>query len=105
MRATRPLPLVDVTVADVHDDARLAPLVRSHDAVVNLVGILHGTPAQFERVHAALPRRIAAAGARRVVHVSALGAGREAPSHYLRSKHAGEEALRAVPALALTVLR
>lgn len=100
-----PLPLVDVEVADVHDDARLARLVRAHDAVVNLVGILHGTPAQFEHVHAALPRRIAAAGARRVVHVSALGAGPQAPSHYLRSKHAGEEALRSCPGLALTVLR
>lgn len=100
-----PLPLVDVVVADVHEDAQLAPLVRSHDAVVNLVGILHGTPAQFERVHAALPRRIAAAGARRVVHVSALGAGANAPSHYLRSKQAGEEALRGAPGVALTVLR
>ena len=100
-----PLPLVDVEVADVHDDAQLARLVRSHDAVVNLVGILHGTPAQFERVHAALPRRIAAAGARRVVHVSALGAAAQAPSHYLRSKAAGEAALRGAPGVALTLLR
>lgn len=100
-----PLPLVDVVVADVHDDAQLERLVGAHDAVVNLVGILHGTPGQFEQVHAALPRRIAAAGARRVVHVSALGAGAQAPSHYLRSKAAGEQALRGAPGVALTLLR
>ncbi len=106
--AVRALPTVDVRVADVHDDAALASVLAGCDAVINLVAILHGSAAAFERVHAALPRRLAAActaaGIRRVVHVSALGVADNAPSNYLRSKAAGEAALRAA-ALELTVLR
>ncbi len=106
--AVRALPTVDVRVADVHDDAALRSVLAGCDAVINLVAILHGSAAAFEQVHAALPRRLAAAcvgaGIRRVLHVSALGVGGQAPSNYLRSKTAGEAALRAAP-LDLTVLR
>ena len=42
-------PRVHVTVADVMDPPTLARLVAEHDAVVNLVGILHGSEQQFER--------------------------------------------------------
>lgn len=100
--AVRSLPTVEVVQADVHDDATLARLVADSDAVVNLVAILHGSPAAFEQVHVALPRRLAAlAGARRVVHISALGAAADAPSNYLLSKAAGEAALQPVQATLL----
>ena len=102
------LPTVEVVTTDVHDDRELARLVGRCDAVVNLVGILHGSEAEFDRVHVQLPRRLAqacaAANLHRVVHVSALGADSSAPSRYLRSKAAGEAAL-ASKALDLTVLR
>jgi uncharacterized protein YbjT (DUF2867 family) len=102
------LPTVHVVNADVHDDAQLARLVAGRDAVVNLIAILHGDAAAFERVHVELPRRLAraclAAGVRRVVHVGALGASPDAPSRYLRSKAAGEQVLRDA-GLDLTVLR
>ena len=102
------LPTVDPVECDVHDDAQLARLLPGHDAVVNLVAILHGAAAEFERVHVQLPRRLAAAcsaaGVTRVLHVSALGAAEDAPSQYLRSKARGEAALRAAP-LDLSVLR
>ena len=107
-QAVRPLPNVDLVTADVHDEAALARLVAGCDAVVNLVAILHGSEAAFERVHVALPRRIvaacAAASVRRVVHVSALGVAADAPSRYLRSKAAGE-AVFTGSGLAVTVLR
>ena len=40
-----------------------------------------------------LARACKSAGVARLVHVSALGVGRQAPSNYLRSKTAGEAAL------------
>ncbi len=102
------LPTVEVTRADIHDDATLARLVRGMDAVVNLVGTLHGGEAEFERAHVTLPKRLAAActaaGVRRVVQVSALGAAPDAPSRYLRSKARGEAVLQAAE-LDLTLLR
>ena len=106
------LPTLQLVEADVHDPAQLRALVEGVDAVVNLVAILHGSEAAFERAHVALPRTLvaacAAAGVRRVVHVSALGVSEPgaaaAPSLYLRSKTAGEAVLRAA-ALDLTLLR
>ncbi len=102
------LPTVEVAQADVHDDAALARLLRDTDVVVNLVAVLHGSAAEFERIHVRLPERLAAAckaaGVRRVIHVSALGASIDGPSLYQRSKARGEAALRAA-GLDLTVLR
>ncbi len=102
------LPNVDVMVENVHDDAALARLVAGCDAVVNLIAILHGSTAEFDRVHVALPRRLAAAcktaGVARLVHVSALGVGEDPPSKYLASKTAGEAVLKA-SGLQLTLLR
>lgn len=103
-----PLPTLRVVRADVHDEAQLAALLRGCDAVINLVAILHGSAAQFERAHVELPRKLAracpVAGVHRVVHVSALGVGPAAPSRYLRSKTAGEAVLAAA-GLDLTILR
>lgn len=104
----RPLSNLELVQADVHDPAALARVVAGADAVVNLIAILHGSAAQFERVHVELPRRLGMAcrdaGVSHIVHVSALGADANAPSMYLRTKAAGEEALRAA-GVPLTVLR
>ena len=107
-----PLPCVDLVEADVTQPGTLGRLMPGHDAVVNLVAILHGSAKEFERMHVELPRQIAAAcgahGVRRVVHVSALGAATDAPSHYQRSKAAGEAVLQEAAAASmidLTVLR
>ena len=107
-RSIRHLPGVELIVADVHDEARLTSLMRGCDAVVNLVAILQGTEAAFDRAHRQLPTTLARAatqaGVQRVLHISALGVDANAPSMYLRSKAAGEAALQAA-GLSLTVLR
>ncbi|HYD96477.1 MAG TPA: complex I NDUFA9 subunit family protein [Noviherbaspirillum sp.] len=111
----RLLPNVEQVVqADVHDDAVLDRLVQGRDAVINLVGILHGKQGQpygpdFARAHVALPRRIANACARhrvpRFLHMSALGADRNGPSMYQRSKADGEAAAFSRPEVGVTVFR
>lgn len=107
-RSVQHLPGLTVVTAQVHDPAALARLLPGHDAVVNLVAILHGNEAAFERVHVTLARQLAqacqAAGVRRLVHISALGADAQGPSVYQRSKAAGEAVLQAA-GLDLTILR
>lgn len=89
------LPSVRLVQADVHDEAALASLMAEQDAVISLAGILKGN---FQRTHAELPGKIAraAAAARvpRLLHISALASAADAPSSYLRSKAAGEAALK-----------
>jgi len=108
-RAILSLPTVEMVEADVLDEFDLAGCLRGCDAVVNLVAILHGDEAEFERVHVELPRKLARTcadtGVRRVVHVSALGVSSDAPSMYLRSKARGEAVLRQAAGLEVTVLR
>jgi uncharacterized protein YbjT (DUF2867 family) len=102
------LPTLEIAVGDVHDDRTLAWMLRDTDALINLAAILHGSEADFERVHVRLPQRLADAcrnhGVRRLIHVSALAASADAPSKYLRSKARGEAAVRA-SGLDVTVLR
>ena len=97
-RRVQMLPRVSVVQADVHDPQQLAALVRGHDAVINLVAILHGDAAQFEQVHVQLPRWLAQAcvsqGVKRLVHMSALGVALDGPSLYLRSKAQGDAVLQ-----------
>ena len=98
------LPSVTLVEADVRDEGVIARLAAGQDAVVNLVGILHGaTPAipygpEFAAAHIELPRKIVegckAAGVKRLLHMSALNADKNAPSEYLRSKAAGEAVVR-----------
>jgi len=94
------LPTVDVVVADVHDPAALAAVVKGCDAVINLVGVLHDArgPRGFAAAHVELARKAVAAcretGVRRLLHMSALAAAPDAPSAYLRSKGEAERIVR-----------
>lgn len=94
------LPTVEVAVVDVHDPRQLAEFVRGAEAVVNLVGVLHEGRAtrSFQAAHVALARNVAAAcrerGVRRLLHMSSLRAGMQAPSAYLRTKGEAETIVR-----------
>jgi NADH dehydrogenase len=85
------LPTVDVVERDIHDRRVLDRLVAGASAVVNLVGILHERSRdEFRRVHVDLARNVVEAckanRVSRLVHMSSLGAAKDAPSRYLRSK-------------------
>lgn len=114
-RAVMPLPTVEVVETDIHAPGTLAALLKGCDAVINLVGILHGRGGNpygedFARAHVELPRALIAAcqesGVRRLLHMSALGAdgAKPLPSMYLRSKADGE-ALVASSGLDWTLFR
>jgi NADH dehydrogenase len=103
------LPTCDVVSARISDPQTLDALIRSHDVVINLVGILHG---DFEAVHVQFPKRVAEAcaqhGVARLLHMSAIGADINGPSNYLRSRGRGEAAVREVAertGLAVTMFR
>jgi uncharacterized protein YbjT (DUF2867 family) len=102
------LPGVTVQVTDINQPDNLARLVAGHDAVINLVAILHGNAKAFRQVHVALVESLIAAceaaGVKRVVHMSALGANAESNSLYQQTK-AQAEALLDASALDVTILR
>ena len=94
------LSTVRLSQGDVHDAGFLRQQFEGRDTVINLVGILNekGRSGKgFTRAHAELPEKIVEAcretGVQRLLHMSALHAARMAPSHYLRTKALGEEAV------------
>ena len=107
---------VEMIEADINCEQTLGELVAAHDAVINLVGILHSRDVQlpysrdFAQAHVELPKKIVAAckaaGVRRLVHMSALKADPKGPSEYLASKGDGEAiVLAAQGELDVTVFR
>lgn len=91
---------IEVVQANVRNVPSVARAVDGAEAVVNLVGVLWESGRQkFQTLHVMGARTIAeqarAAGAARLVQVSALGADVNASSKYLRTKAEGEAAVRA----------
>ncbi|MEJ2228709.1 MAG: SDR family oxidoreductase [Alphaproteobacteria bacterium] len=87
------LDLAKMDTAALH--ARLAGV----DAVINCAGLVAGgaMDAVHHRGVETLLQAASAAGIRRLIHVSALGASPDGKTRYQRTKGAGEEALRAHP--------
>jgi uncharacterized protein YbjT (DUF2867 family) len=100
---------VTPVACNIVDPQSVAAIVAGSDCVVNLCGILSERgPQTFQSVHVdgamTVARAAAAAGVKRLVQVSAIGASESSRSKYARSKAAGERAVRdAFPAA--TVLR
>jgi uncharacterized protein YbjT (DUF2867 family) len=92
------LPTCEVVETNVHQDASLDALVAGRDAVINLVGNLHGDLAAFNKAHVELTSRLLAAcekhKVRRYLHMSALGADSAGPSLYQRTKGDAEKRVR-----------
>ena len=93
------IPTCEIVETDVHLVSSLNLHLAGCDAAVNLVGILNehaGAGGGFGDAHAELPGKLAEAcrhnNIGRVLHMSALGAGADAPSRYLRTKFHGERA-------------
>ncbi len=105
------LPRVTVRQVKHWDEETLSGLFQGADAVISMVGILNekGRKGEgFRKVHVELLRTVIAsckaAGVRRVVHVSAVGAG-EGESHYLVSKGEAEQLLKSDEAIDETIIQ
>jgi NADH dehydrogenase len=90
---------IEVVQANVRNAASVARALDGAEAAVNLVGVLWESGRQkFQTLHVMGARTVAeqakAAGVKRLVQISALGAGAESPSKYARTKAAGEQAVR-----------
>ena len=91
------VPRTRVRQFDPHDVDQLARAAAGHDAMINLVGILHErgfSGAGFRRAHVELVEKVIEVcretGIRRLVHMSALNAG-EGESHYLKTRGEAEQ--------------
>lgn len=107
----RLMPGVRLAQADVYDKGELASQFRGAGAVVSMAGILNesgGGGKGFNRAHVELVEGVIeacrTAGVSRVLHVSALNAGKGS-SHYLRSKGQAEALLRAADDLHVSIFQ
>lgn len=92
---------IEVVQANIRDKASIARACEGAEAVINLVGLLRETGRQrFLAIHGMGARNIAeaavAAGARRLVQISAIGADADGVAKYARTKAEGEAAVREV---------
>ena len=55
------LPMIEVLETQRLDAATLAAQLVGHDAVINLIAILHGNSQAFEKAHVELPKTIVSA--------------------------------------------
>lgn len=106
------LPNATCVELDVYATDALTDALAGCSALVNLVGILneHGDRGQeFQRVHVTLTAHAlaaaSAAGVPRYVHMSALQAGLDAPSHYLKSRGEAEQLVVAARALRTAIVQ
>lgn len=91
---------IEVVQANVRNAPSVARAVDGAEAVVNLVGVLWESGRQkFQTLHVMGAKTIAeqakAAGVKRLVQISALGADINSSSKYQRTKAEGEAAVRA----------
>jgi uncharacterized protein YbjT (DUF2867 family) len=86
--------------ADAHDERSVEAAVAGADGVVNAISLYvqHGSDT-FHSVHVEAAARIASVarrvGAKRLVHLSGIGADAGSPSPYIRSRGEGEAAVQA----------
>jgi len=105
------LPGVELEQADVYDPGVLAERFAGADAVVSMAGILNESGRGgkgFHKVHVELVegiiRACREAGVSRLLHLSALHAGK-GKSHYLKSKGEAEELLRSADDLDVSIFQ
>ncbi|KAL7415593.1 hypothetical protein BDY24DRAFT_264749 [Mrakia frigida] len=81
---------------DISKGEGLDELLKGASTVVNLVGIMHGSPALFDSVQWKGAQNVAQASEKagaKLIHISAIGADPTSPIDYWRTKGLGEQAV------------
>ena len=89
---------ISLIQANLRDEASVERAVRNADVVINLVGLLYESGKQnFTTIHAkaaeSLAKSAKKAGAKKFIHMSALGVNKPSQSKYARTKLTGEKAV------------
>jgi uncharacterized protein YbjT (DUF2867 family) len=97
----------DIVAGSLEDTDALARLMTGTDAVIHAAGLIKArSRSEFFAANEDGARRVAAAaGGRRLIHVSSLAAREPALSDYAASKRAGEAAVEAVARTSATIVR
>ncbi|KLO20690.1 NAD-binding protein [Schizopora paradoxa] len=85
--------------ADITNPQSLDSAFKGADVVVSLVGILQGSPKQFETIQWHGAENVAAAAksaGAKLIHISAIGADKDSNIPYARTKALGEEAVTSI---------
>jgi NADH dehydrogenase len=90
---------IQLVRCNVRDPEQVAEALKGSSVAINLTGILYQSGEQsFEGVHVeaagSIARAARDAGIKTLVHVSAIGADRDAPSRYAQTKGEGEMRVR-----------
>ncbi|TCD66496.1 hypothetical protein EIP91_001321 [Steccherinum ochraceum] len=81
---------------DITDPSTLALAFENADVIVSLVGLMYGSPADFERIQwrgAENVARAAKEAGAKLIHISAIGADAQSAVPYERTKALGEQAV------------
>jgi uncharacterized protein YbjT (DUF2867 family) len=94
------IPQLRSIAADIHERTSVASAIADAFGVVNAVSLYLARGREtFHTVHVAAAQRLAneahKAGVKRFVQISGIGADSESPSHYIRARGEGEQAVRA----------
>jgi uncharacterized protein YbjT (DUF2867 family) len=90
---------IQIVKCNVRDDAAVREALKHANSAINLVGIIAQTGRQrFQALHVDAAERVARlareAGISRLLHVSALGASKDAPSRYFQTCAEGQARVR-----------
>jgi NADH dehydrogenase len=93
--------LLPPVVVDITREDTLSVTFENASVVVSLVGIMHGTLSDFDRIQHKGAENVARAARKsgaKLIHISAIGADKNSTIPYVKTKGLGEEAvLRAYP--------
>ncbi|TFK30878.1 NADH dehydrogenase [Coprinopsis marcescibilis] len=90
---------ISAVPVDITKPGTLRPAFEGADAIISMVGLLNGTPAEFENIQCKGAENVALAArdvGAQLIHISAIGADPKSDITYAKTKGIGEQLVRDV---------